>query len=529
MSNDFVALDYACTELCEIAKIVALKFSTDKIGERFECEISENSPSLSETLKRLCDFVGDSKIVMFDSSRYGAIRAIGEKYGIEFPVAIDDVVGFAQEEVFGDSKRFFDIRMLSDFFGLDCKADVIALTAQLFVKLIEKQHAPKKPSSDVCFTPLYSRILRRNELRDSTHGIDAEKEIKILQRASLGEAFMLLVDMLDALRDKGIAYKLNGAVNMSKLAYLVGITEEKPGFYDYYFSRLVNPYKSTKTKAPSLCVSIDVEPKNVQTVVKLMRDFYADYNTNNTLFVVQVTDYVNVPEEYTFAERYNKAILDISVSPSEELARFTAMRKETSNLREISGNDIRKYILSTPIKVFDDAEEYLRILQAINGGKIKFSIEESVALALAVVQSGNKDAEEHIKDFVQSGGKMLRPADIVDALFCSCGFFMYQEQAMRILCELSGCSQYYADNIRRAMTKRDVKALMQYEQAFLFGGEDVDGMRFGGCLKQDRMISGRNYWAEICEVMPKMYLKAHMKARAKFFIDCAKLQMLSEE
>lgn len=560
MNNSlFTVIDLVMTDSGKSSKIVkidALKLDVDKIdlsnintadmGERFTSYIKpsgksakdlkfgrglnitsealENAPSIAVVLKQLREQVGDSQIVMFGPDNYGRLLEYGEKCGITFPNIMTDILFIAQG-LFGDIKRQFTPRMLAEYFRLSFDLCDVELLAKIYLKLLEKsnERMPREVTEyEICFTPLYREILRNNESLDSNLYVLAASEIRVLQNADLGEAFIMLKDMIGELRKRGIAYRLNGAINMSYLAYCAGITDVKPNYTDDYISRLVNPYRNNGLQAPSLCVAVDVEPANVQTAIELMREYSYHYATDRTLFAVQTADETEMPKEYELAKQCNGSVLEVTVYSSEELARYTTLQKSTTETRELKAKDVYGYVQQTPIKVFDNAEKYLKVLQAI-----KPKNAEQITLAMAICENGREDVLEDIARF-REDERSLRPDDIAAALFQSCGVFMYQEQAMRILCELSGCSQYYADNIRRAMAKRKTDEVEKYKQVFLFGGEDVDGIQFGGCVANDRMVAGRNYWAEIYDVLPRLYLKAHAKARAHFFIECAKLQMQSE-
>lgn len=541
-NNRFVAVDFVVEQRhrsAEIVKIDAVKFDVDKvdfnnidatdINERYtalikprksdRCADGSSFYTLGDAVERLYSFVEDCEIVVFDAYAFNTVRKVLDKNGIDFELVTTNVVIFAQE-LAGDLRRDVSLNRLAEYYGVS-KDDDVEMIAKVFLNLIKQNNFSEQSQNEgIYYTPLYRQVLRDKEWCGSQQGIKAEMEIKVLQRARLSEAFSMLVDMLGELRDNGIMYRANGAINISKLAYCAGIVDIEMGFYDYYFSRFVNPYRNESIKAPHLSISIDVESLKVESAVELMRELSYHYATDRTLFVVQTAD-TGFPDEYAFAERYNKSVLDITVNPSTELERFTALREIAAQTREVKDKEVFDYIQKTPISVFDNADKYFKILSAINARNIN-----DVTLAIAMCESGREDALDDIIKFRQDG-RSLRSDDIATVLHQSCGVFMYQEQGMRILCELSGCSQFYADNIRRAMAKHDIKALEQFKQAFLFGGEDVDGVRFGGCVEKDRMVSGRNYWAEICDVMPKLYLKAHARARAKFFIDCAKLQMQS--
>lgn len=491
----------------------------------FSADDLKNAPSNTVALKRLREFIGDSKIITWDVDQSAFLFDCAQKHKVSFPNGIGDIEAMAQA-LFGDVKRRFSLFALARYFDLDFEIRRDAeILARVFMKLYDKQcgRDPKQQSAkDICFTPLYREILRDNESVDSTLFVFAESEIRVLQNANLGEAFMMLKDMIGELRKRSIAYRLNGAINMSYLAYCAGITDVKPNYTDDYISRLANPYRNSSLQAPSLCVGVDVESANEKIAVELMREYGRHYDTDRTLFAVQTAEETKTPETYEIAKQSNCSVLDVTVYPSEELTRFTSLQKSVVQPRKISDKDVFDYVQKAPIRTFDNAEKYLKVLQAI-----KPKNTNHITLAMAICESGRDDVLEGIIRF-REDDRSLRPDGIAAVLYQSCGVFVYQEQAMRILCELSGCSQYFADNIRRAMTKRKIDEIEKYKQAFLFGGEDVYGMHFNGCAVNDKMVVGRNFWSEICEVMPKLFLKAHAYARAEFFIECAKLQMQNE-
>lgn len=496
----------------------------------FSVDDLKNALGNAATLKRLCAFIGNSEVIMSDVDESAYLFACGNKYRIPFPSAMDNIVHIAQD-VFGDCKGCFELMNLARYFDLNFKTSDfetrrVEIMAQVFVKLNEKllgRDPKQQTSKDVYFTPLYKNILLRNESKYRADCFYAEQEIRILQQAKLGEAFMMLVDMLTELSRNNIRYKLNGAINMSKLAYCAEITDTNVGFPDYYSARFVNPYRSGSIKIPNLSVSIDLSPDDVSAAEKIMRDYANAYATDRTLCAISHADSMAIPNEYALAEKCGLSILDISINPSEELVRFATLKNSTTNRRDINDKKVFEYIQNNTINIFDNAETYLHTLREI---KLRNNI-EYVILALAVCDSGRMDALKEIAQY-QKEDHPFCSYGIDGTLYYSCGVLMYQEQAIRILCELSGCSQFYADTIRKAMAKRDRKALENYKQAFLFGGEDVNGIHFCGCAGNDKIEIGKVWWTWLYETMPKLFLKAHARARAKFFLECAKLQMQSE-
>ena len=68
------------------------------------------------------------------------------------------------------------------------------------------------------------------------------------------------------------------------------------------------------------------------------------------------------------------------------------------------------------------------------------------------------------------------PPQVAEILKTSYWTLIYQEQVMAICSDLAGFSQKEADDIRRAMGKKDVKVLNNYKKHFLAGCTTTGGL-----------------------------------------------------
>lgn len=217
-----------------------------------------------------------------------------------------------------------------------------------------------------------------------------------------------------------------------------------------------------------------------------------------------------------------KPILDILLYPSVELARYAELKKRVPRKSAVGMKKVFDYIRRCPIAVFDSADRYMRAI-----GKIGAASVRDIALAITICDTDRRELIEDIRLYKALGRSKY--SGHIESVFTSTrGTFAYQEQALVILNSLSGCSLFYADNIRRALAMRKKDKIDEFEHAFLFGGVDENGT-FPGCAQNDRLTVGRNIWAEMRETVPKLQLKAHVLSKAQLFVECAKLQMLCGE
>lgn len=484
----------------------------------------KKAPCISEAIRQLKEFSTGTQIVEFDWG-YSYLSNIANECGIPLsPGACNIALDLTEQ--FGDAKRRINLPQISEYLGLDCGKPNVVLAAEVFMELLKTENGISSKMcavENVYFTPLYQSILSDCKMRHKPAGIEAVREIRLLQQAHLGEAFMLFVNILNALDANGVEYKLNGSTNMSKLAFCAGITKIQVPHPDYYVSLFVNPYYSRKYSAPHLYVNVVIEPQFEQKAMQIINDRISNIHTDRTIILIRPTDTDEVKKYHSVAERWNKSVLDITLQPSDEFARYTTLKKSVTKAPEVKDEEVLSYIQTSPIRVFDNADKYLRVLSELKPQNI-----QSVTHAMAIADFDREDILHNIVR-LRNGEQASRFKEIAKVLSCSGDELLYQEQAIQILCDLSGCSQFYAYNIRNAIIKHKDKETEQYRRAFLLGGEDVDGIRFNGCISSIGLRAGSKVWNEICNVMPKLYLKAHAQMRAEHFIECAKLQLQCEK
>ncbi len=364
-------------------------------------------------------------------------------------------------------------------------------------------------------------ILRENKEASNIMLARAETEIKYLEQAKLGEAFSCLVAVLGELKKRDIFFYLNGAINMSAPAYCAGLISVEVAEKDYFFSRFVNPYSNRSLGVQFLSVVVEMDPANVEIATEMSSDACGKYEMQDTLFVINTTIKTKVNDVYELARRDNKSVLEITFLPSKEVARYALLTQDVKTISQKPDEELYRYIMTRPISVFDDGGKYLRVIKEIKPKNI-----DDIALALTLCDCDRTDELENIRNYRQYG--QFSYESLTDKILeDSYGTLVYQEQAMEMLCLLSGCSQFHADNIRLSLSKRSAKA-KEYKKEFLYGSVDVTGSSFCGCEGNDienlGEIDGENCWEEIYKGMPKLYLKAHALARAKFFINSAIMQ-----
>lgn len=346
-----------------------------------------------------------------------------------------------------------------------------------------------------------------------------KREVDIVVECKQLECFIVLANAVRELERAGIPYLLNGAINSSYFAYAAGIIPFKPRASDYLFEQLVNPL--VEGVLPSmLIVSIDVANQLDELAVRGIFERARDELKELVFMMLRGTGTSTIlgarASACLAARRAGRGILEVYINVRPEIEAYAELRKRAVE-RFIDDDELYDRINSAPLDVIfgKQASLYFMMIEQI-------APRDSDALALAVAMACQAGTDT-LTRVVEACGKQVYRDEVQRLLADSRGVFAYNEQAVKALAALSGCSYAFADNVRRTMSLRNKSKLDDAKNAFLFGGDDGRGHVVEGCSRRGTLDDGRYLWNELEQITPTLYSKARAYRKAVFYTDCARL------
>ncbi|MBN2200044.1 MAG: DNA polymerase III subunit alpha [Candidatus Aminicenantes bacterium] len=174
------------------------------------------------------------KFIM-SADRLVLVRAIAEK--IPFPPERDRLAG--KIELFGPAQEALAVKWL----GAEAKA-ALARTFEAAEKceFSFEDVVPPLPA-DLFAVPLRETVMRRLRERPGLGWRERERagrELEAVERSGFAPYFLVVYDVVEFARRRGILHNLKGSGASSYLAHLLGISHINPLEFDLYFERFLN-------------------------------------------------------------------------------------------------------------------------------------------------------------------------------------------------------------------------------------------------------------------------------------------------
>lgn len=346
-------------------------------------------------------------------------------------------------------------------------------------------------------------------------------EAKVLASCRMTECFFVLAEAVRRLDREGIAHMINGSVNTSYLAYVSGIIPYKPVMRDYIFERFINPERES-AMPPKITIVIDVADSKMLATRKYLMIAHKPYEEMVELLLTGTGTSTLLASRYSkikAAKSSGMSVLEVSVNLRPEITGYVELLSRADSAVTVTDAELYDYINTTPIEsVFGKAAgEYFGVIKQLEPRDL-----DALALCMGVACQSDREATVRV---LKAGGARGYRDEIHELLTDSRGVFFYQEQMIKALSVLSGCSYRFADGARRAMAIRSKSDIDTYKLAFLYGIDSWNGQSIDGCAKRDTLVAGRNLWAELEQITPGLYCKANAVRRARFYLDCARLSI----
>lgn len=141
---------------------------------------------------------------------------------------------------------------------------------------------------------------------------------------------------------------------------------------------------------------------------------------------------------------------------------------------------------------------------------------ERLVAGISLYRPGPMDEiPNYVKNMLDPKGIVYDTPELKEILSATYNVIVYQEQVMFIVRELAGFTRGQSDTIRKAMGKKKVEIINQYEDYFLYGNEEI-GIK--GCKQLGiNMDLAKDIW----ERMKKFALYAFNKSHAVGYADIA--------
>lgn len=377
------------------------------------------------------------------------------------------------------------------------------------IKENEQEHLKK-----LCFD-----FLLKKELLNETYKKRLEYELSVINKMGFNRYFLIVLDIINFAKKENILYGPGrGSSAGSLVSYCLGITNVDPIKNGLYFERFLNEGRKTMPD-----IDLDFESLKRHLIVEYLAD---KYGNNNVAHILTFSNFKEKQLEKDLNKVFGKTKYDkeqiikklsgnirhhsihasgiiISSKDINDIAcvNYDAVRNISvvqSSMEELSYMGLIKFdILS--VSMFDIIKQTLDLINLkledikfddkktfdlYNKGQTAaiFQVEannmtrfikqfkinklEDLSLALAIFRPGPLNSIKEIKN-IKNNKPNYEFEKLKEILDPSYGIIIYQEQIMEIAKSIAGFSLSEADDLRRAISKKNENIFKEYEEKFI--------------------------------------------------------------